>query len=92
MQDAEGVKVVTEEQLQEIQARNQQLLDDGILLFRQDIESSMKLVEEVERLRNALENAQAEIIPIRGYERKDVDGITSICIKIRKVIDGEEWE
>ncbi|MER2000035.1 MAG: hypothetical protein ABS882_09675 [Lysinibacillus sp.] len=46
---------MTEEQLQEIKARNQQLLDDGILLFRQDIEMSMKLVAEIEKLRGALE-------------------------------------
>ena len=56
------------------------------------IEDVWKLVAEVERLREALENAQSEIIPIRGYERKDIDGITSVCIKIRKVLDGEEWE
>lgn len=47
---------------------------------------------EKERLREALEYAQSEIIPIRGFERKDIDGITSVCIKIRKVLEGEDWE
>ena len=56
---------------------------------RQDIPM---LVAEVERLREALEKAQSEIIPIRGYERKDIDGISSVCIKIRNVLEGEDWE
>ena len=47
---------------------------------------------ENKRLREALENTQAEIIPIRGYERKDIDSISSVCIKIRKALEGDEWE
>ena len=37
---------MTEEQLQAIKERNQQLLDDGIVLFRQDIETSMEIAEQ----------------------------------------------
>lgn len=62
------------------------------VFYEIDINRLLKIEEENKRLREALENAQSEIIPIRGYERKDVDGITSVCIKIRNVLDGEEWE
>lgn len=37
------------ERITEIKERSQQLLDDGIVLFRQDIESNLELVTEVER-------------------------------------------
>lgn len=61
-----------------------------------DYQNDLEVLEESrkseKRLREALEKAQSEIIPIRGYERGDVNSITSVCIKIQKALEGNEWE
>ena len=81
-------------ELAEMKARMEMEASEGYLtaLLKKRIHQNYDLQEENERLRGALEFTQSELIPIRGYERKDIDSISSVCIKIRKVLEGEEWE
>ena len=63
---------MTPEQLQAIKERNQQLLDDGIVLFRQDIEKSTALIAEVERLTEETLKQKADkmhLIVDKDYEK-----------------------
>lgn len=68
---------MTEEQLQAIKERNQQLLDDGIVLFRQDIETSMELVAEVEQL----QSVNKELCNLVGEFAGDVSEFTAQILR-----------
>lgn len=53
---------MTGQQLQAIKERAQSLLDDGIVLFRQDIEAQLSLVAEVERLRKEVHGHEQSLL------------------------------
>ncbi|MGE7113213.1 hypothetical protein [Lysinibacillus sp. NPDC047702] len=62
------------------------------VFYEIDIERLLKVEEENQRLREALENVQNKLISIRGINNIHDNEISGLCIEIREALAGESDE
>lgn len=62
------------------------------VFYEIDIERLLKVEEENQRLRRALEHVQSQLFSIRGVNNIHDSEITGLCVEIRQALDGDSDE